>query len=127
MEENGKTESVLFTMRGDAQEEVFSEKQDVIMATGYWPTSTRERANFFLLPTPALGAIRQFSSLFSFFYDCYSFFLACVYSFSCSQEHLRPTSSCLFRSAQPQCSLFPPLELLLSQLIPTLYFIILWY
>ena len=31
MEENGKTESVLFTMTDDAYEEGFSEKQDVIM------------------------------------------------------------------------------------------------
>lgn len=31
MEENGKTESVLFTMTDDAYEEGFIEKQDVIM------------------------------------------------------------------------------------------------
>lgn len=32
MEENGKIESVLFTITEDAYEEGFSEKQDVIMA-----------------------------------------------------------------------------------------------
>lgn len=28
------------------------------MAVGFWPTSTGERADLFLLPTPPLGAVR---------------------------------------------------------------------